>query len=241
MPPEAIPTMEQLGSVVQDHIAPEAEAPVTTPEPETKAPETKAPETPAKTEPDSTEASVEDLMAAVEGAMEAIEKRKAEKEAEAEADARLTDEERTIRDQQAKIAALEAEKDAAELKQQEAKLVHEIQSTAGKLKMTEDEIIAVGGFFDKNPELLGVWSFERAALKVFPEIEGRLRSAPPAQPRNGAAPGSDSEATGAVIDGGAGGPATPKPFKHNGRRFDYSDITQEVLRSGEAAKLGEYR
>jgi len=232
MPAEPIPTMEQLGTVVPDTPVEAA------PEPP-KAPETKAPE--PEPEPDVAEATVDDLMAAVEGAMDAIEKRKAEAAAKEEADAQLTDEERTIRDQQAKIAALEAEKAAQEEATLKAKLTHEIQSTAGKLKMSDEEVIAVGDFFDKNPELFGVWSFERAALRVFPELEGRLRSAPPAQPRDGAAPGNGSEATGAVVATGAGGPATPQPFKHNGRRFDYSDITQEVLLSGEAAKLGEYR
>lgn len=233
----AIPTNEQLGSVVDsqtEHAAPPEVEPT---------PTVAAPPVDARGVDNSAEVadmSVDELASAFEKALEVAEAKRAAKMAEAAELADLTEDEIKIRNQAAEIERLRAEKVAAEQAATQERVLHEIRSTAGKLKMTDAEILAVGTFFEKNPEYFGVWSFERAALKVFPEIEGRLRSAPATQPHYGAPNGSGSEATG-VVSTSTGGPATPAPFKHNGRRFDYSDVTASALAEGWGSKLGEYR
>lgn len=233
----AIPTNEQLGSISDgaEHLAAQPEAVENT-----SIPSPPQDDAPPDTTPNANDLSVDDLTAAFERAMEVAEAKRMAKAAEAAELADLTDDEIKIRNQAAEIERLRAEKLAAEQSAAQEKLLHEIRSAAGKFKMTDAEVLAVGTFFEKNPEYFGVWSFERAALRVFPEIEGRLRSAPASQPRNGAPAGGGNEASG-VVSTSTGGPSTPAPFKHNGRRFDYSDVTASALAEGWASKLGEYR
>lgn len=232
-----IPTNDQLGSV-SDGADVQAAQPDVNDVPAEAGPPDSLP--PQEAEPEAADLSVDELAAAFERAIELSEAKRAAKMAEAAELADLTEDEIKIRNQAAEIERLRAEKIAAEQSVTQERLLHEIRSAAGKLKMTDDEVLAVGTFFEKNPEYFGVWSFERAALKVFPEIEGRLRSAPATQPRNGAPAGGGNEATG-VVSTSTGGPSTPAPFKHNGRRFDYSDVTASALAEGWASKLGEYR
>jgi hypothetical protein len=189
-------------------------------------------------EDDGTELTVENLAEATVKAFEAIEAKRAAEAKQTADEADLSDVERRALALQRENDQLKAAETARAEREEQQKLAHEVLSTAGKLKMTDAECISVGTFFERNPEYFGVWSFERAALHVFPELKGRLATAPPAQPPS-AAPGNGGQATG-VVPAGTGGPATPQPFKHNGRRFDYSDVTRAVLASGEAAKLGSY-
>jgi len=239
MDPNGIPTAEELGAHETPPVVPAAEPEV---EPAPEAPPKKAPKPEPEVEPEdeeaaSDQATVEDLANAVTRAFETLEEKRARKAAETADEADLSEDEKRIKALTAENERLKAEKETTDLKASEDAIVHQVKSTAGKYKMTDAEVEAVGNYFEQNPTLIGVWSFERGALYVLPELRGRLNSAPPAQPK---APGSDTRATG-VIDATTGGPALPQPFKHDGRRRDYTDITRHALASGEAAKLGTFK
>lgn len=242
--PDGVPTPEELGAHSDtppstETTPPVAEKPpVAEPKPETPPAETPA-ETPPGDEPqDEGFATVEEFTTAITKSFEAIEARKAEAARKAAEDADLSAEELRIKALEAENAQLKQQREADAIKAEEARIAHEVKSTAGKFKMSDPEVELVGEFFEKNPSLIGVWSFERASMYVLPELQGRLNTAPPAQPPK--APGSDGKAA-TVIDTSSTGAVTPQPFKHDGRRRDYSDITKSTLANpSEVAKLGSY-
>jgi hypothetical protein len=240
---DGVPTPEELGAHSETPISTEAPPPVAekppVADPKPKTDEPPAPETPPQDEPEDKEfATVEEFTAAMTQSLEAIEARKAKAAREAAENTELSAEEQRIKALEAENAQLKQQGEQAAIKAEEDRMVHEVRSTAGKLKMSDPEVETVGAFFEKNPALIGVWSFERASLYVLPELQGRLTAAPPAQPKT--APGNDGKAA-TVIDTSTAGPGTPQPFKHDGRRRDYSDITRSTLANpSELAKLGSY-
>lgn len=142
----------------------------------------------------------------------------------AEDDANLTDEEK-------RIAALEAENKALAEKVEQSEQVklteqvaHEVKSCVGKYKMSEAEVEAVAVYLENNPDLVGTWTFERAALRVFPEFRERIATGAPA---NGPARGG-KEVRGPVA-GGSNGPAAPAAIDHSKYR-DMRDMTPDLVR-----------
>lgn len=138
----------------------------------------------------------------------------------------------------------ELEKRLAELEQQtqryeEQELVQEIEhsiaSTAGKYKMTSDEVQQTTEYLLANPDLAKVKSWEWAATRVFPELVNRLNDAPTGQHRREIASGE-----GFVVPPTASGAGAPSQWRHTPNRGDYSDVTQHILLSGIAANLGRF-
>lgn len=246
--PDAIPTDDMLGTYTTDVPAePSPEAtpaePAKAPEPEKQPEPAPVPDTgvdPEGKQDDDEDFTLEDLDERMKANMR-------EFAAERDAEARKAEEAATLTPEQTRIAELEAENKrlatehaAATAKVQreadEAKWLHEINSTAGKFKMSEAEVAATGKYFEDNPDLIGQWSFERAALRVHPEIRDRMKGPTTAAPDNG--PAGNGAAP--IVTGGANGAGPPKPFQHTPKARDYSDITSHLLSSGEAAKLGSY-
>lgn len=115
---------------------------------------------------------------------------------------------------------------AAEIK----RLEHEILSVQGKYKLSDEQLETVARYFEKNTDLEGVWSFERATLRVFPEL--RDHTVKPEPERNGAGARPRPEKVAKVVDRGAGASGPPKPFKTTPGRGQYGDVVAGLLRSG---------
>ena len=133
----------------------------------------------------------------------------------------------------AKLA--EQEKASAEATKQKAiaDMTTSINSTIGKLKMTDAEVKATTDYLVANPDLArGGMTFEEAATRRYPGIAERAKSAPAVKPD--------------VADGSmqppptANGAGAPKPFKHTASPGDYGDVNRHILQSGAAASLGKY-
>jgi hypothetical protein len=228
------------------------------PTPEAAAPADAPPKEPAKADPepepetppedddaDFEEMSFDDLDKMIAGAVKTgiAEVRKADAAADPDADPdggtppevkKLADENAALK---AQLAEREQKLAETEYKDGLAKLQHSIDSTAGKLKMTDDEIMGTVAYLKADPTLAktigqpGGITFEEAAMRRYPGIEGRARSAPPATASDEGKLGSPPAANGA---------GAPKPFKHDPRTGNYEDVTNHLLRSGEAAKWGKY-
>jgi len=142
----------------------------------------------------------------------------------------LTPEQRRIRDLEAENAKLREDSDRRAAAEREAAVDHEVRSAIGKYKMTREEVARTVTFFEQNPDLEGVWSFEKAALRVSPELADRLKPNPIVEDER---EGERAE----IITRGAGGPGASAPFRPTPKRGDYSSVTEAIRRSPAARKL----
>ena len=170
------------------------------------------------------------------GTRRTIEEIRAEEARKAE-EAKLSPEVRAIREENARLKAenerVHAESLIAEFRANEARYNHEIDSAVGKFHATVAERDDAIRYFEANPDLVGHMSFERALLRVHPEIRDRLKT-PESAARGIGRPRSD------LSTPAANGAGAPKPFKHTAKPGNYDDITRHTLESGEAAQLGSY-
>ena len=132
----------------------------------------------------------------------------------------------------ARLEAQEADAEAKRVSAIEADLSEQITTAARKYTMTAEEIKTATQFALDNPDLAAAWKFERIALRVMPELADRAKSPPVGR----AAP----EKSSGMVPPTANGAGAPAPFKPKATPGSYSDLTQHVLRSGEAAGLGKY-
>lgn len=234
-------TQQEMESIVTDLVADAAaESPGApaeeTPQKEPAASPEPAAEAPEAGDPDDDDAmTLDELDARIAEALKKHDEQVAEEVAE----------EPDPDDPQAAILAenkrLKAELEAREKAQREAdeqkhikELEHSISSTIGKYRMSDAEIEATVAYMEGNPDLVaGGMGFEKAALRVHPDLPGRLKSAdaPPSAPR------SAGDASGSLDTPGANGNARPKAWRHTPSPGDYSDVTQHILASGEARGL----
>jgi len=241
-------TPEEIAALGTQSDAPAPEpTPEATPEP-AKEPE-KQPDPEPTPEPEAAEEeadfTMEDIEAAAAKAIEAVLAREKAAAAEKDPDApEPTEAEKRAAALEAEVAALKAQAKAREEADAAAKeaadrkaLEHSVASAAGKYKMTDAEILAVGNYYDNNPDLIGTVGFEAAALRVHPHLKDRLKAPPPTA--NGA--GGEGEAANGFIATGANGAGAPRPFKHDNSRRGYDDITKHELATGGASLLGSYR
>lgn len=117
----------------------------------------------------------------------------------------------------------EAAKAAAE-KRLSIDAEHEVKSCVGKHKMTAAQRDLTIDFFDTNPALEGVWSFERAALYVNPELRDHPR------PSEAAQNGQPAREHAKVVARGASGAAAPAAPKYTSRR-GYSEVSDAIRKS----------
>jgi len=239
--------METLGIFEgNDAPVPEPEKPAAPPEPEKQPEPAKEPEAAPPSEDageesdDSEDLSLDELDARIKkDVREAIEDVRREEQA-AEDDER-TPAEKALAEENARLK-LESEQAKQALADREdaevkSKIEHSIASTAGKYKMTAEEINAVTEYMLGNPDLVkGKMGFEEAATRRFPQLRDRLQSAP-AAPK---APPAGDGAEGVLDAPAASGAGAPKPWKHTPSPGRYDDITQHVLASGEASLLGKF-
>lgn len=215
--------------------APEPEKkPEPTPEPEKKPePEPEADDS-EESEAEFEDMTLDDLDARVKSIIAEATKQPADDTEEFEVDPVVAAERAKTKAAEEKAAAAQAELDKRIEEEEVGKLRHSIASTAGKFKMTPDEIKGVVQYMKANEDLVvGGMGFEEAATRRFPHLNDRLRTSP--QPRE-TPPGEE----GSLVAPTATGPGAPRPFKHKAEPGEYGDVTRNILESGEAAKLGRY-
>lgn len=163
-------------------------------------------------------------------------RRKAEREAEEDDDPDLDPRDRELRKLKKENDELRAhsERLAEDDKYRRAK--HEMDSCVGKYKMTKEQIDNTIAWFEQNPDLEGnpAWGFERAALRVNPEL--RTQS-PPASRKKESGEGQAQPETAKVITRGAAGGTPPPRPKMQPQRGIYSDVSKHVLASGAASRF----
>ncbi len=224
---------ELLAQVMTDPEAVAEESAVETPAEPEVAPEPEATPEPTKAEePDEDMATLEDIKGLIADTLNEF--------VEAQNKATTTDDdEDTDAAPDSEVAKLRAEN--AELKQKEfdmlveaeaQKVEHEVKSTIGKLKMTDAQVEAAVQYANKNPDIVGVWSFERIALRANPELADRPAVEAKPAPESPKVPLGTTRAAGVIVNGQANGPSAPPPFKHNGKPRDYSDVTKHIIKSG---------
>lgn len=236
---EGIPA-ELLAQVATDPEAVALEPPVEEP---AAAPEPEAAPAPAKAEePDEDAATLEDIKSLMGEVLNDFVKEQNKQPAAApdDADDDATDESAEVVALRAKVAELE-QKEADALVEAEAKKIeHEVASTIGKLHMTQEQVDAAVAYANRNPDIVGLWSFEQIARRANPELEGRPavepKPGPPAPAESSKVPLGTTRAAGVIVNG-ANGPSAPAPFKASSRPRDYSDITAHVMASGLAREL----
>lgn len=215
--------------------APKADEPPAKEEP-APAKETEKASEPAKAEPEADTLTLEELTASLsETAKKAVaEAIEAERARATEDD---DDTPQDVKDLRAENARLKAENEQRakaladrEEAEEVAKLEHQMASAAGKYKMTEGEIETVVEYMTANADLvMGGMKFEEAALRRLPDLRTRLRTEPPAREAP-ASPASEAPPSGS-------GMRAPAPFKHKAEPGSYSDITEHLLKTGQAAAL----
>lgn len=184
------------------------------------APEKEQPEPEVEIEDDAEEMTAEDIQKLVSESVKKALAETGDEEVEVE-------DERTP--EQKRIAELEAEKSEREQKAEQAKVEHEVKSAIGKLRMTQEQVDLTVLYFEKNPDLEGVVSFEKAALRANPELSTRH------QPNRGANGATEGGEVAEVITRGAGGPGARTPFKPVAGRGSYAAVTA-AIRSSSAVR-----
>lgn len=149
---------------------------------------------------------------------------------------KLADENASLK---AKIAEQESKADEAQARAETKRLEHSIDSTIGKLKMTDVEVESTTKYLLANPDLgaavmTGSMTWEEAAMRRHPGIGERARTAQTTPSSGG------SGADGVLEAPAANGNGAPSKFKHTPSPGDYGDISRHLLASGEAASLGRY-
>lgn len=142
------------------------------------------------------------------------------------------DEDDLLTPDQKRIKQLEAEKAERDQKDAEAAVDHEVRSAIGKHKMTQEQVANTVRYFQHNPDLEGVVSFEKAALRANPELADRRQPNPRAG-SNGDEAGEVAE----VITRGSGGPGAPVAFKPVAGRGSYAAVTQAIRSSAAVRTL----
>lgn len=223
---------ELLAQVMTDPEAVAEEAAVETPAEPEVAPEPEATPAPAE-EPDEDMATLEDIKGLISDTLNEF--------VEAQNKATTTDDDTDDTDDapdqekaqlRAKVAELEQKEFDSLVEAEAQKVEHEVKSTIGKLKMTDAQVDAAVQYANKNPDIVGVWSFERIALRANPELGDRPAVEAKPAPETPKVPLGTTRAAGVIVNGQANGPSAPPPFKHNSKPRDYSDITAHVIKSG---------
>lgn len=186
------------------------------------APEKEQPQAEVEFEDDSDEMTAEEIQKLVS---ESVKKALAET---ADEDVEVDDD---TTPEQKRIAELEAEKAEREQKAEQATVEHEVKSAIGKLRMTQEQVDLTVLYFEKNPDLEGVVSFEKAALRANPELSTRH------QPNRGANRATEGGEVAEVITRGAGGPGARAPFKPVAGRGSYAAVTAAIRSSSAVRSL----
>ena len=122
-----------------------------------------------------------------------------------------------------------AEREARAEQEKYTKASREMNLAVNKLKLTNEERDKTIRYFDINLDMVGVRSFEEAALRVNPDVRGRLASPDdPAFDGNGPKPSGNAK----VITRGSSEGSPPPAPKLKAARGVYSDVSKHVLSSG---------
>jgi len=136
----------------------------------------------------------------------------------------------------ARIAELENESAEREAAAQIAAFEHSINSTIGKLKLSDSEVEAVTKYMVqsiKDDPGNKTVSFEEFAMRRFPGIGERAKAPAPTSQQ-------PTTTEGALAAPAANGSGAPRAFKHTASPGDYDDVNDFLIRSGKAAGLGKH-